>query len=182
MILQGKAVTFMSSLFLSEKFSARALRSRARWTIRTFLAGVGGELLYKPVNWPVVLGLISIACEKETTTCDLTCLITKLPSGTSVYTMMPEACLTLKSMLVATLLAIGVQLQGSPVNLGGWEVGGYATLTDVPFSTFGEGSFDKAIYVQHSIELDYLDTEPSSKKKFNPPPMLRDGGAIYQSS
>ena len=27
----------------------------------------------------------------------------------------------------------------------GWEVGGYATLTDVPFDTFGEGSFDKAM-------------------------------------
>ena len=24
----------------------------------------------------------------------------------------------------------------------GWEVGAYATLTDVPFETFGEGSFD----------------------------------------
>ena len=27
----------------------------------------------------------------------------------------------------------------------GWEVGG-ATFTDVPFETFGEGSFDKGIY------------------------------------
>ena len=26
----------------------------------------------------------------------------------------------------------------------GWEVGGYATFTDVPFNIFGEGSFDKA--------------------------------------
>ena len=27
----------------------------------------------------------------------------------------------------------------------GWEIGAYATLTDVKFSTFGEGSFDKGI-------------------------------------
>ena len=25
----------------------------------------------------------------------------------------------------------------------GWEIGAYATLTNVAFSTFGEGSFDK---------------------------------------
>ena len=27
----------------------------------------------------------------------------------------------------------------------GWEIGAYATLTDVSFDTFGEGSFDKGI-------------------------------------
>ena len=36
----------------------------------------------------------------------------------------------------------------------GWEVGGYATFTDVPFATFGEGSFDKAIYV--TLPLDWI--------------------------
>ena len=40
----------------------------------------------------------------------------------------------------------------------GWEVGGYATLTDVPFAEFGEGSFDKAIYV--SIPIDWIVSTP----------------------
>jgi hypothetical protein len=29
----------------------------------------------------------------------------------------------------------------------GWRVGAYATLTDVPFDEFGEGSFDKGIRI-----------------------------------
>ena len=33
----------------------------------------------------------------------------------------------------------------------GWEVGAYATLTDVPFAVFGEGSFDKAITFQYQL-------------------------------
>ena len=33
----------------------------------------------------------------------------------------------------------------------GWEFGAYATLTDVPFSTFGEGSFDKGLTITAPI-------------------------------
>ena len=47
---------------------------------------------------------------------------------------------------------------GATVELGrrfdsGIEVGGFATLTDVPFSTFGEGSFDRGIYVRVPLDL-----------------------------
>ena len=47
----------------------------------------------------------------------------------------------------------------------GWEIGGYATLTDVPFETFGEGSFDKAIYV--SIPIDWIVGTPNKAKATN---------------
>lgn len=58
----------------------------------------------------------------------------------------------------------------------GWEVGAYATLTDVPFDVFGEGSFDKGIYVD--IPLDWLTGSPSmSKRNFTIRPITRDGGA-----
>ena len=33
----------------------------------------------------------------------------------------------------------------------GWEFGAYATLTDVPFSTFGEGSFEKGVTIKAPI-------------------------------
>ncbi len=33
----------------------------------------------------------------------------------------------------------------------GWEFGGYATLTDVPFSTYGEGSFEKGLTIKAPI-------------------------------
>ena len=58
----------------------------------------------------------------------------------------------------------------------GWEVGAYATRTDVAFDDFGEGSFDKGIYVD--IPLDWLKGSPSmSKRNFTIRPITRDGGA-----
>ena len=49
----------------------------------------------------------------------------------------------------------------------GWEIGGYATLTDVLFETFGEGS-DKAIYI--SIPIDWIVSSPNRSKRVNAPP------------
>ena len=63
----------------------------------------------------------------------------------------------------------------------GWEVGGYATLTDVPFDTFGEGSFDKAIYF--TIPIDWIVSSPDrSKRRLTLRPITRDGGANLGSS
>ena len=63
----------------------------------------------------------------------------------------------------------------------GWEVGGYATLTDVPFATFGEGSFDKAIYV--SVPLDWIISSPTkAKRRLTLRPITRDGGANLESA
>ena len=62
----------------------------------------------------------------------------------------------------------------------GWEVGGYA-ITDVPFEVFGEGSFDKAIYL--SIPIDWLIGSPNkSRRKFVIRPITRDGGANLASA
>jgi len=58
----------------------------------------------------------------------------------------------------------------------GWRIGAFATLTDVPFDEFGEGSFDKGIRLV--IPLSWLTGEPN-KKNFATTirPVLRDGGA-----
>lgn len=62
----------------------------------------------------------------------------------------------------------------------GWEVGAYATLTDVPFEDFGEGSFDKGIYV--TLPLDWLKGSPSmSRRSFTIRPITGDGGATLAS-
>ena len=63
----------------------------------------------------------------------------------------------------------------------GWEVGGYATLTDVPFEKFGEGSFDKAIYV--SVPIDWIISSPCrTKRRLTLSPITRDGGAHLASA
>lgn len=61
----------------------------------------------------------------------------------------------------------------------GWKVGGYFTLTDMPFDQFGEGSFDKGIRV--TIPYDYFIGSPSRKDVSTTLQSLsRDGGARLQ--
>jgi len=63
----------------------------------------------------------------------------------------------------------------------GWSVGAYATFTDVPFDTFGEGSFDKGFYI--NIPLDWSSGLASKSTRSVPIKMItRDGGAILSSS
>ncbi|MGB1234669.1 MAG: YjbH domain-containing protein [Planktomarina sp.] len=58
----------------------------------------------------------------------------------------------------------------------GWTVGAYATITDVPFDDFGEGSFDKGIIL--TIPLDWQIGQPSRRQATAViQPLLRDGGA-----
>ena len=58
----------------------------------------------------------------------------------------------------------------------GWRVGAYATITDIPFSDFGEGSFDKGLLF--TIPLDNFVGTPTGRN-FNSiiQPLTRDGGA-----
>ena len=63
----------------------------------------------------------------------------------------------------------------------GWSVGAYATLTDVPFDTFGEGSFDKGFYL--NVPMDWIIGIPTkARRNINIRPITRDGGAILASS
>ncbi|SET43872.1 YjbH domain-containing protein [Oceanicella actignis] len=57
----------------------------------------------------------------------------------------------------------------------GWEVGGFFTLTDVPFDEYGEGSFDKGIRV--TIPFGWaLPGENRSSFRSVLKPLTRDGG------
>lgn len=58
----------------------------------------------------------------------------------------------------------------------GWRVGAYATVTDVPFEDFGEGSFDKGIRI--TIPLSTVSGQPSTERSdFVIQSLTRDGGA-----
>ena len=58
----------------------------------------------------------------------------------------------------------------------GWRMGGYFTLTNVPFEDFGEGSFDKGIFI--TIPFDWAAGRPSQQiSRVNIVPITRDGGA-----
>ncbi|SIT06217.1 Exopolysaccharide biosynthesis protein YbjH [Roseivivax lentus] len=58
----------------------------------------------------------------------------------------------------------------------GWRVGAFATLTDVPFDEFGEGSFDKGLMI--TIPIDWVRGTPTTNEfNYILRPILRDGGA-----
>ncbi|MEM7176832.1 MAG: YjbH domain-containing protein [Pseudomonadota bacterium] len=57
----------------------------------------------------------------------------------------------------------------------GWEIGGFATFTDVPFDEFGEGSFDKGLFL--TIPFNWaLPYESRSEFSTVLRPLTRDGG------
>ena len=58
----------------------------------------------------------------------------------------------------------------------GWSIGAFATLTDVPFADFGEGSFDKGIRI--TIPLGFAGGKPSrDTSDLTIRSVTRDGGA-----
>ncbi|MBS1302332.1 YjbH domain-containing protein [Loktanella sp. SALINAS62] len=61
----------------------------------------------------------------------------------------------------------------------GWTVGGFFTFTDMPFSQFGEGSFDKGIRL--TIPADYFVGSPTRRSvNTGVRSLTRDGGARLQ--
>ena len=60
----------------------------------------------------------------------------------------------------------------------GWEVGGHATFTDVPFEKFGEGSFDREFTLP--FLLTGLLVRPINPEEAFIRPITRDGGPISQ--
>ena len=147
-----------------------------------FFAGIGAEVLYKPAQWPVGVGfdihrvrqrdydMLFDLLDYETTTGHL-----------SVY--YDASGMFDIEINVGRYLARdwGATTTISRKFGSGWEVGGYATLTDVPFATFGEGSFDKAIYV--SIPIDWIISSPDrTQRRLTLKPITRDGGARLSSA
>lgn len=61
----------------------------------------------------------------------------------------------------------------------GWRVGAYATFTDVPFESFGEGSFDKGIELEIPLAW-ILGTSNRRTSEVTLQPVQRDGGARLQ--
>jgi len=150
--------------------------------LEPFFAGVGAEILYKPARWPVGIGLDIHRVRKR----DYDMRFDLLDYETTVGHLslyydaggMFDVEVNAGRYLAGDW---GVTTTISREFGSGWEVGGYATLTDVPFDTFGEGSFDKAIYV--SIPLDWITSAPTQAQRIlTLRPITRDGGANLASA
>ena len=150
--------------------------------LEPFFAGVGGELLYKPIDSPVAFGLDIHQVRKRNYPMRFDLLEYKTAVGhVSIYY---DAGGMFDLEINAGRYLAGDWGATTTISRkfgSGWEVGGYATLTDVPFETFGEGSFDKAIYF--TVPIDWIISKPDkTKRRLTIRPITRDGGANLASS
>jgi hypothetical protein len=145
--------------------------------LESMYAGAGGEVLYWPHRSRVAVGM-SLAYAKQR---DFDRRFDLLDYSTvtghiSAYWATPFYNYDL-AVHAGRYLAkdVGATLEVRRTFRNGWQVGLWATLTDVPFDVFGEGSFDKGMYFQ--VPLDGL-FGGSSRNAFSTRvrPIQRDGG------
>ena len=145
--------------------------------LEQMFGGVGGEVLWRPPNSRLAFGAdLWYVRQREFDTL-LTFQDFDVVTGhASIYFDTPYAHWNVALHAGRYLAAdLGATLEVSRRFPNGWEVGAFATLTDVPFDEFGEGSFDKGILI--SIPLDWgLPRDSKSKASLTLRPLQRDGG------
>jgi len=138
--------------------------------------GLSGELLWKPVNSPLALGVEANYVRQREYNQRFGFLDYSVFTGHASayyemgggYVMQVDAGRYLAGDYGATF-----SLDRTFAN--GWSVGGFFTLTNVSAEEFGEGSFDKGL--RFSIPLDWMLGKPS-RNSFGTTirPVQRDGG------
>lgn len=147
--------------------------------LESMYGGVGGEWLYRPWRSPVAVGLDVNAVQQRGFGQDFTFLPYKTLTGhASLYweTGFEDINATLHA---GKYLAgdKGVTLDLSRSFKNGVKMGAFATKTNVSAVQFGEGSFDKGVYL--NIPFDALLTRSSTNiASVIWHPLLRDGGAM----
>ena len=150
--------------------------------LEPFFAGFGGELIYKPAHWPIGIGLDVHRVRKRDYHMRFDLLDYQTTVGHLSFYYDVGGMFDIEVNAGRYLAGDwGATTTISRKFGSGWEVGGYATLTDVPFDTFGEGSFDKSIYV--SVPIDWIISSPNrTRRRLTLRPITRDGGAQLSSA
>ncbi|MFA6203894.1 MAG: YjbH domain-containing protein [Gallionella sp.] len=147
--------------------------------LETMYGGIGGEWLYRPWHSPVAVGLDLNAVQQRGFGQDFTFLPYKTLTGhASLYwdTGFQDINATVHA---GRYLAgdVGATLDLSRSFKNGVKMGAFATKTNVSAVQFGEGSFDKGVYL--TIPFDALLTRSSTNiASIVWHPLTRDGGAM----
>ena len=141
-------------------------------------SGAGGEMLYQPHKSRLALGLSGSWVQQRGYERNLDLLDYKTTTAfASVYWASPFYNLDF-AVHAGRYLAkdVGATLEARRTFANGWMVGLWATITDVPFDDFGEGSFDKGMFFK--IPLDgILGGSGRANYSMRVRPIQRDGGA-----
>ena len=164
--------------------------------LESMFAGIGGEVLYRPLNqsWALGMDLNYVIQRKANSALGLFKHrnqydpITQRPYQVQTGTVTGHASLYYQptwSWLDNTLLTIsvgqylaedrGITLDFAKQFDSGIIAGVFATLTNLSAKEYGEGSYTKGLYV--SIPFDILTIKPSTQRAYlNWTPLTRDGG------
>jgi hypothetical protein len=146
--------------------------------LETMFGGVGGEIMYRPVDSNVFFGLDLNYVQQRSYENDWDFFDYKVLTGhANIYwrpSFMPDTQFTVN---IGQFLAKdkGVNIDFAKRFDSGVIVGAYAALTNVSADEYGEGSFTKGFYL--SIPFDLFVVEPATGRgKFPWVPIGRDGG------
>ena len=143
----------------------------------TMYAGAGGEVLYWPHKSRIAVGASVAYAKQRDYDRRLGFLNYDVVTGhISAYWATPYYNFDV-AVHAGQYLAedLGATFEARRTFRNGWQVGVWATLTNVPFEEFGEGSFDKGMYFQ--IPLDGLfGSRTRSTFSTRMRPIQRDGG------
>lgn len=146
--------------------------------LERMFAGLSAEVLWKPVDWRLAFGA-EIGLVKQR---DYNQLLGFLNGFGTILTGHVSAYYEFQNGFhaqvdVGRYLAgdTGATLRVTKEFANGWKVGAFVTLTDMPFATFGEGSFDKGITLD--IPLSWITGNNGRQiSKVQLRPLTRDGG------
>jgi len=143
-------------------------------------AGVGGELLYRPMDQPWAVGANVNWVKQRDFDQHFGLRDYSITTGHATLYYTFDA----RERIVGSL-SLGRYLAGdygATVNIArafdnGVTMGAYATKTDVSARDFGEGSFDKGIYFSIPFDI-ILPRSTRGRGTINWNPLIRDGGAM----
>jgi hypothetical protein len=146
--------------------------------LETMYAGIGGEYLYRPVGSRLAVGVDVNRVRQRAFEQDFGLRDYEVSTGHVTAYWDTGWHDVLAKVSAGQYLAgdKGVTLDISRVFPNGVAMGAYATKTNVSAEQFGEGSFDKGIYVNIPFDAFLLRSGPSNASIIYAP-LLRDGGA-----
>ena len=145
--------------------------------LEEMFSGVGGEVLYWPSKSRIAFGASLAYAKQRDFDRSLKHLDYDVITGhVSAYWATPFYNYDV-AVHAGRYLAkdTGATLEVRRTFRNGWQVGVWATLTDVPFEDFGEGSFDKGMYFQLPLDA-VFGGATRSKLGTRIRPIQRDGG------
>ncbi|MDC3076194.1 YjbH domain-containing protein [Paracoccaceae bacterium] len=170
---------YISSLTLDQYFKPlKSIYSQLNiGYLEMMYAGIRSETIWKESKKQYALGLDLTMVKKRNTYGDLSLLDASYSTiiGSIYYDLNSDWNFKLDA---GKYLAgdYGATLSLSRTFNNGWEIGAYATLTDVKFSTFGEGSFDKAITLKAPLSW-FTGKKSRAYRQTIIKPISGDGGA-----